>query len=311
MPIPRRPSGQDVRLISPAAALPDGLDVAALAFDAAPVALVVTTLDGQCLRVNQAMCDLVGHPADRLLGATYHTLTHPEDLHLDHEAVAVLMAGATRGPSIEKRLRHADGQLIWVRVTATLLRDAGGAPIGAVVAAEDIAEHRSRHAELSRLAMHDPLTGIRNRALLDHDIDRVLRARDRDGGVVAVFYLDVDDFKQINDVHGHDAGDLALVVLSTRMRDALREEDTVARVGGDEFVLAAHLPTAADARELCNRVEWLCSEPVALRGRTLSVRVSAGLALIDATGCTAAQALASADAAMYAAKRNRKDAAAP
>ncbi|MCW3005195.1 MAG: domain S-box-containing protein/diguanylate cyclase protein, partial [Conexibacter sp.] len=243
-------------------------------------------------------------------GETYRSLTHPDDLPLDQEAVAVLMSGDGRGPSIEKRYRHADGRLIWVRVTATLIRDAGGVPIGAVVVAENIAEHRSRHAELSRLAMHDPLTGVRNRALLDHDIDQALRARDRDGGVVAVLYLDVDDFKEINDAHGHDAGDLALIVLSTRLRDTVREEDTVARLGGDEFVLAAHLPTADDARDLRDRVERLFGEPVALGASTLTMRVSLGMTVIDFSGCTAAQVLAAADAAMYIVKRDRKNAAA-
>ena len=310
-PIPRRSPGDDpVPTTSAPASLPEGPDLAALAFDTAPVALAVTAFDGRYLRVNQAMCDLVGYRADQLLGGTYLALTHPDDLHLDEEAVAALMAGADRGPSIEKRYRHAEGHLIWVRVTATLIRDPAGVPIGAVVAAEDIAEHRSRHAELSRLAMHDPLTGIRNRALLDHDIDRVLRTRDRDGGVVAVLFVDVDDFKQINDEHGHDAGDRALVVLSARLRDALRGEDTVARVGGDEFVLAAHLPSANEARELCDRVEWLCGEPVAFGGETLAMRVSVGMAIIGSSGFTADRALAAADAAMYAAKRDRKNAAA-
>jgi diguanylate cyclase (GGDEF)-like protein/PAS domain S-box-containing protein len=290
--------------------LPEGLGLTTLAFHAAPVALVVTALNGRCVQANQAMGDLLGYPVDELLGETFRSLTHPDDLHLDEEATAALMAGDGRGPAIEKRFRHADGHLIWARVTATLIRGPGGAPVGAVVAAEDIAEHRSRHAELSRLAMHDPLTGVRNRALLDHDIDRALRARDRDGGVVAVLYLDLDDFKAINDAYGHDAGDLALVVLSTRLRDALREEDTVARLGGDEFVLAAHLPAAQDARELRDRVELLCGEPVALGARTLAVQVSVGMALIDFSGCTPAQALAAADAAMYTVKRERKSATA-
>jgi diguanylate cyclase (GGDEF)-like protein/PAS domain S-box-containing protein len=310
LPNPR--SGDDHRPDLPeAAALPDGPTLAALAFDTAPVALVLTSLDGRCLQVNQAMCDLVGHPADELVGGTYRTLTHPDDLHLDQEAVAALMSGSGRGPSIEKRFRHAEGRLIWVRVTAALIHDPRGTPIGAIVAAEDIGDHRSRHAELSRLAMHDPLTGVRNRALLDQDIERLLRTRDRDGGVVAVLYLDVDDFKRINDAHGHDAGDLALIVLSSRLRDALREQDTVARLGGDEFVLAAHLPTADDARDLRDRVERLCHEPVALGPRNLSVRVSVGMALFDSSGYTAAQALAAADAAMYTVKRDRKNSVGP
>lgn len=197
-----------------------------------------------------------------------------------------------------------------MRVTATVLRDPAGTPIGAVVAAEDIADHRSRHAELSRLAMHDPLTGVRNRALLDDDIDDLLRTRDKDGGVVAVLYLDVDDFKQINDVHGHEAGDLVLVVLSTRLRDAVRGADTVARLGGDEFVLASRLPTVDDAQELRERVQRHCGEPVVLSGGAVSVRVSVGMAVIDAAGWTAPRALAAADTAMYAVKRDRKRAGA-
>jgi len=286
-------------------ASPPGLSLAALAFDTAPVALAVTALDGECVRVNQALCELLGYPAERLLGATYSGLTHPDDLRQDEEAVAALSERG-HGPSIEKRFRHADGHLIWVRVTATLIRDPDGVAIGAVAAVEDIAELRHRHAELSRLALHDPLTGVRNRALLDDDIDRALRARDRDGGVVAVLYLDVDDFKQINDEHGHEAGDLALIVLSTRLRDALREEDTVARLGGDEFVLMAHLPTAEHAAELRDRVEGVCAEPVVLAEKTVSVRVSVGMAVVDSFGCASGPALAAEDAAMYDLKRGRR-----
>jgi diguanylate cyclase (GGDEF)-like protein/PAS domain S-box-containing protein len=304
--------GADRRSTPPAGgAPPPGAALAALAFEAAPVALVVTSLDGRCLQVNQAMCDLVGYSADELLGGTWAELTHPDDLHLDQEAVGVLLSGAGRGPSIEKRFRHAEGHLVWARVSATLIRDPAGEPIGAVAAAEDIAEHRSRHAELSRLALHDPLTGVRNRAMLDHDLERLLRTRDEQGGVVVVLYLDVDDFKQINDVHGHDAGDRVLVVLSTRLRDALRDGDTVARLGGDEFILAAHVPAADDARDLRSRVEARCGEPVTLDGHTLSARVSVGMVVVDWSGCAPAQALAAADTAMYAVKRGRRTASAP
>ena len=310
MPIPTPPqrTGSDDERLAPAAdaALSPGPALDTLTFNAVPVALAVTGLDGRWIRVNPALCELLGYPAEQLLGDTYRTLTHPDDLHLDEEAVAQLLAQG-RGPAIEKRYRHADGHLLWARVTASLIRDADGLPIGAVAAVEDIAELRHRHAELSRLALHDPLTGVRNRAQLDDDIDRALRTRDRDGGVVAVLYLDVDDFKQINDEHGHETGDLALVVLSTRLRDALREEDTVARLGGDEFVLVAHLPSADHAAELHHRIQGVCAERLVLGQQTLSVRVSVGMTVVDTAGCSAAQALAAADAAMYALKRGRKN----
>jgi diguanylate cyclase (GGDEF)-like protein/PAS domain S-box-containing protein len=287
-------------------ALPTGPSLGALAFETAPVAQAVMSLEGHWLLVNQALCDLLGYPAERLLGVGYQTLTHPDDLGLDEEATAALFSGDGRGPAVEKRFRHAAGHLIWVRVTATLIRDEAGVPAGAVVVGEDIAEHRHQQAELSRLALHDPLTGVRNRALLDEDIERALSARDRDGGVVAVLYLDVDDFKDVNDNHGHAVGDRVLIVVSRRLREVVRDEDTVARLGGDEFVLVAHLPDAQRAERMRARAERSLAESVVLDQVRVPVRASLGMVVIDTSGYTPARALAAADAAMYAAKRKRK-----
>lgn len=289
----------------PLPGLPAGRSLAALAFSASPVAQAVMSLDGQWVMVNQALCDLLGYPAESLVGRGYQSLTHPDDLELDVRATAELLEGDGRGPAVEKRLQHADGHMVWVRITATLLRNDAGEPAGVVAVAEDIGEHRDRHAELFRMALHDPLTGVRNRARLDDDIERALRARDADGGVVAVLYLDVDDFKAVNDGHGHEVGDAVLVVLTSRLREALRDEDTVARLGGDEFVLVAHLPTAEHAAEMRTRVEQVLARPLVLEDRTLPVRVSIGVALVDAAGRTPAEVLAAADASMYLAKRTR------
>ena len=279
--------------------------MADLAFEAAPVALAVAGLDGRLLRVNRAFCDLLGYPAEQLVGTSYEAITHPDDLHLDEEAMTGLRVEG-RGPAVEKRFRHAGGHLVWARVTATLIRDPRGLlPGAAVVAVEDIAEHRRRHAELSRLAMHDPLTGVRNRVLLDQDIERALRARDRTGGVVAVLYIDVDDFKGINDALGHEAGDMVLILLTARLREAVRDQDTVARLGGDEFVLVAHLPSAELADDMSTRVEQVCAEPLVLDAEALRVRISVGLTVVASEGWTPAAALAAADSAMYAVKRGR------
>jgi diguanylate cyclase (GGDEF)-like protein/PAS domain S-box-containing protein len=261
---------------------------------------------GRLLRVNRAFCDLLGYRREQLLGITYDEITEPEDLHLDQEATAGMLA-AGRGPAVEKRFRHASGHSVWARVTATVIRaPQGGVEGAAVVVVEDIAEHRRRHAELSRLALHDPLTGVRNRVQLDQEIERALRARDRNGGVVAVLFLDVDDFKGVNDAHGHEAGDMVLILLTSRLREAVRDQDTVARLGGDEFVLVAHLPSAELAEEMRARVEHVCAAPVALAGEPLPVRISVGMAVVATEGWTPAAALALADSAMYGVKRNRK-----
>src|SRR3954451_2442667 len=299
-PAPRRPD--DDFSGSPEGTAP----LADLAFEAAPVALAVAGSDGRLLRVNRAFCELLGYPAEQLVGITYQAITHPDDLHLDDEALAELLVKG-RGPAVEKRFRHAGGHLVWARVTATVIREPREAHAGAaVVVAEDIAEHRRRHAELSRLAMHDPLTGVRNRMLLDQDIERARRARDRTGGVVAVLYIDVDDFKGINDALGHEAGDMVLILLTSRLREAVRDQDTVARLGGDEVVLVAHLPSAELADDMRMRVEQVCAEPLVLDAESLPVRISVGMAVVATDGYTPATALSLADSEMYGVKRRRK-----
>jgi len=282
------------------------LPLTGLAFEAAPVAMAVAGTGGRLLRVNRAFCELLGYRHEQLVGRSYTDLTDPEDLHLDQAAMAGLRAEG-RGPAVEKRFRHASGHPVWVRVTAALIRPTqNGVEGAAVVVVEDIAEHRRRHAELSRLALHDPLTGVRNRVQLDQDIERALRERDGTGGVVAVLFVDVDDFKGINDAHGHEAGDMVLILLTSRLREAVRDQDTVARLGGDEFVLVAHLPTAELAGEMQARVEQVCAEPLVLDAEPLSVRISVGLAVVAAPGLTPAAALSMADTAMYRVKRSRK-----
>ena len=284
---------------------PAELPLTGLAFEVAPVAMVVAGRGGRLLRVNRSFCDLLGYGREQLVGITYADITDPEDLHLDHAAMAGLLAEG-RGPAVEKRFRHAEGHAVWARVTASLIRPPHGEVEGtAVVVVEDIAEHRRRHAELSRLALHDPLTGVRNRVQLDQDIEHALRERDRTGGVVAVLFVDVDDFKSINDAHGHEAGDMVLILLTSRLREAVRDQDTVARLGGDEFVLVAHLPTAELAEDMRARVEQVCAGPVALDAEPLPVRISVGLAVVAAPGLTPAVALSLADTAMYRVKRSR------
>ena len=291
---------------SPRGPEPSELPLTGLAFEVAPVALAVVGSHGRMLRVNQALCDLLGYPLEQLIGVTYAEITDPEDLPLDAAAMEGLIAEG-RGPAVEKRFRHARGHSVWARVTASLIRRTIGEVEGAaVVVVEDIAEHRRRHAELSRLAMHDPLTGVRNRVQLDQDIERALRDRDRTGGVVAVLFVDVDDFKGINDEHGHETGDMVLILLTSRLREAVREQDTVARLGGDEFVLVAHLPLGELAEDMRARVEHVCAEPLVLGAEPMPVRISVGMAVVATEGCTPAAALALADAAMYQVKRRRK-----
>jgi diguanylate cyclase (GGDEF)-like protein len=161
---------------------------------------------------------------------------------------------------------------------------------------------QSLQDQLHHQAYHDPLTDLPNRTLF---MERV-REELADEGEAAVLFVDVDDFKGINDAHGHEAGDMVLILLTSRLREAVRDQDTVARLGGDEFVLVAHLPTADLAEDMQARVEQVCAEPLVLDAEPLPVRISVGLAVVASPGLSPAEALSLADTAMYRVKRRRK-----
>ena len=157
------------------------------------------------------------------------------------------------------------------------------------------------------LALTDPLTGLPNRRLL---VDRVsmamVRAR-RDQGVMALLYLDLDGFKDINDRSGHGAGDALLKMVAGRLSAAVREEDTVARLGGDEFVIVLHLSDDADAGPVALKIIEAVSQPYDIEGQTVSITISAGVALYPVHGENAATLMKSADLALYEAKRSGKN----
>ena len=157
------------------------------------------------------------------------------------------------------------------------------------------------------LALTDPLTGLPNRRLL---VDRVsmslVRAR-RDHSAMAVLYLDLDGFKEINDRLGHGAGDALLKMVAGRLSAAVREEDTVARLGGDEFVIVLHLSGDADAGPVASKIIKAVSQPYDIEGQAVGITISAGVALYPVHGENAETLLKSADLALYEAKRSGKN----
>jgi len=157
------------------------------------------------------------------------------------------------------------------------------------------------------LALTDPLTGLPNRRLL---VDRVsmslVRAR-RDQSAMAVLYLDLDGFKEINDRLGHGAGDALLKMVAGRLSAAVREEDTVARLGGDEFVIVLHLSGDADAGPVASKIIKAVSQPYDIEGQAVGITISAGVALYPVHGEDAETLMKSADLALYEAKRSGKN----
>lgn len=200
------------------------------------------------------------------------------------------------------QMRRKDGQAIWIDLSGALVSE--DESLWMMV---DIDTLKRSETTAKDMALRDPLTGLANRRLLDVQLEGALANARRTGHLVALCYIDLDGFKQINDVHGHEAGDAVLNATAQRLRDAVRDIDTVARLGGDEFaVVLGAVASLAEARDVMQRCMERIREPVPF-GLQWTLRVDASIGIVVASGQSAPDALLrSADISMYAAKRAGK-----
>jgi diguanylate cyclase (GGDEF)-like protein len=230
-------------------------------------------------------------------------VTHGEHVDRDQASLAELTDGEIDSYEREQRYVRRDGTLLWGRLAVSVVRDVEGAPLYFVIQIEDITEFREAQAELEYRALYDPLTGLANRSLLMDRLANTLPISLRPGHV-GIGFCDVDDFKQINDTHGHHAGDEVLKEIARRLLSAVRDGDTVARMGGDEFILLlTDVDSLLDAEGVMERATRAIAQPIMVDGVTLRVGLSRGLAL-SRSGVSADTLLRNADAALYAAKKN-------
>jgi diguanylate cyclase (GGDEF)-like protein len=219
-------------------------------------------------------------------------------------------------------LESEAGEHRLVSVNGQALVDEDGWMLGAVVAMHDVTEQRLNEERLAELALHDPLTGLANRTLLaerlQQAIDGLTRSTgpdpsdDRQGGGdgqrgVAVFLLDLDEFKEINDVLGHDVGDDMLIAVARRLSALVRPSDTVARLGGDEFVVVCDIESGEEEMLSINeRISTALARPYRIDGRTLTAPASVGGVFVDNPDTDPSRLLSRADDAMYGVKWSRR-----
>ncbi len=242
---------------------------------------------------------VLGFEAEELLGVRFVELLHAEERAAIEAALAAAMR-STGNCTLELRLRRRDGS--WCRleaVVSNLLADPSLR--GLVITGHDVTQRRELEEQLSHQAFHDPLTSLANRALF---LDRVSNALERSRRTflrVAVLFIDVDDFKTVNDSLGHAAGDELLMGVAGRLREAVRDADAVARLGGDEFAVLLEGVEAAEAETVASRLLESLDQPLVVEGTEIFPRASIGIALGGA-GASASSLLREADAAMYDAK---------
>ncbi len=237
-------------------------------------------------------------------GKLWHKCLHPDDRERILAADERFEAGGEEPFSEEYRLMARDGSVVWVREEAVLLRDEAGEPLYWQGVIYDLTERKALEERLEHRAFHDYLTDLPNRQLfvdrLRKALDRTRRKRDRK---VAVLFMDLDEFKIINDSLGHDAGDALLTLVAQRLKRCLRPEDSLARFGGDEFVvLIEDIEGPEVAVRVAKRITEELKRPFSLEGRELFAPSSIGIGLGDARAKTPEALLMDADTAMYRAK---------
>jgi len=273
--------------------------------EAAPDAMVIVDSDGRIALVNRQTERLFGYHRQELIGQHVEILL-PEAIRKAHSARRQAYTSNPEvrpmGAGLELLARRRDGSEFPAEISLSPLQTTDGLLISAAI--RDITDRKRAAAVLAHQAMHDPLTGLPNRALLGDRLDRALARAGQHHSVVAVLFLDLDRFKLVNDSRGHAAGDRLLVAVAERLRDLVRSTDTVARFGGDEFVIVAEDGIDPyEARALADRVAQAFANPLSIDGEDLYVTASIGIAL-GSGAATAEAVLGDADSAMYRAKES-------
>ena len=266
---------------------------------------------GLCTFINPAALKMLGYARDEVVGHDQHAIFHhhyPDGSDYPASACPLHLTLEDGQPREgEEVFFRKDGSAVPVRLGVRPVRQ-GGEVVGAVVAFRDISAQKAAEAQIISMALHDALTGLPNRRLFNDRMETALARAERAGDQVALLFVDLDGFKAINDRFGHDAGDAVLIESATRFAAAVRSIDTVARMGGDEFVVVlADLHAPADAERVAEKLVGLAAEPIVEGKRRHRVSISIGLAIFPRHGRDVETLLRVADQGMYAAKSAGKN----
>ena len=275
------------------------------AFDTAAIGMAIVGLDGRWVEVNGALCRMLGYSEEELMDKTFVDVTHPDDLDLDMDYVRKLLNGELEHYQMEKRYFHKTGDVIFVLLSVSLVRNEKGEVIHFISQIEDVTARKSESDRIRQMAYHDTLTGLPNRRLFDERISHTLAHAKRVGYPIALMFVDIDHFKQINDQHGHDVGDEILKSVADRMTYCLRQTDTLSRVGGDEFViLLTEIKKPDDAKKVAGHILQAVSEPLHVQTHDFRISLSIGVAIFsgDDQTETVSELTKKADMALYEVK---------
>ena len=274
-----------------------------LAFHGAPTGMALSSADiGVLIDVNESLASMLGYTRSEMLGRAMQSITHPDDWHRGETHTAGISADSYH---MEQRYIRKDQSVMWARAWVSVMDDGGGRSL-AITHIEDITEQRHSAERLEWAATHDELTRLPNRFRFLDQLARFLETSEP--GAVAVMFIDLDNFKVINDSLGHGVGDELLRGMSERLRAVVRDRDMLSRFGGDEFiVMLRDIGATVSPVEIAERLRAEIAQPLVVDGAELFVTASIGIAVADRVGVTTTDLLRDADAAMYRAKARGRD----
>lgn len=279
------------------------LRLAASVFRSAHEAIAITSPRHTIIDANPAFIGHLGYSAQALIGQPMKALLacHTDSAErLKHELQQLEQNGSWQG---EVRYRCANGDTLVALQTVSAVRNASGETLRYIHIFNDVTEQRAAEEIVRHQALHDELTGLPNRAQLEPYLDRAIRQSRLSGRQLAVFFMDLDHFKAVNDTLGHQAGDTLLQAVSERLQANLRAEDMLARLGGDEFVIVvAPIPAVDNATRMAANVVEALTTPFTINATPVTIGVSIGISLYPKDGNSSETLLQAADSAMYRAK---------
>ena len=279
-------------------------------FEEAPMGIaLIDSSTGEFKDINPRYAEITGRSFEQIKSSHLSDITHPDDIATEREQMAELNAGGIPGFKTTKRLMHPDGSVVWIDMSIAKIETETGAHPHHLCMIEDVTEKKKSEAMIWQQANFDTLTQLPNRRMfhdrLEHDI---VKCR-REGLRIAILFIDLDHFKEVNDTLGHHQGDILLVEAARRIRSCVRESDTVARLGGDEFtVILSELIEVDAVDKIAQKIIHAMQVPFQLGEEQAFVSASIGITLYPDDGRDVDDLLKHADQAMYVAKgagRNR------
>jgi len=277
-------------------------------FNQSPIGIaLIDSYTGKIYELNRRFAEIVGRTIEQMANIDWMSITHQDDVQEDLDNMARLNAGEIPGFRMDKRYIRPNGSLVWINMTIVPLREENTSARHLCMI-DDITAMKEYQQQLEHIAHYDVLTSLPNRVLLADRLQQAMIQSERHNQSLAVAYLDLDGFKAVNDIHGHEVGDELLKIVSKRMQEAIREEDTLARIGGDEFVaVLINLEHMNDFEPVLARLLKAAAEPVMIDNVSLQVSVSIGITLYPRDDADADLLMRHADQAMYMAKQLGKN----